>query len=584
MKMTIGDFLLARLAQLHIDQVLGVPGDFNLQFLDQIKHSDALSFVGCCNELNAAYAADGYARLNGASALLTTYGVGDLSAICGVAGAAAEHLPMVCISGAPPLHMMRKNQPLHHTLGDGDYDNVMNCFAQFCTQVTRLTPDNAVTEVDRVLATCMRENKPVYIQLPSDVSHITVEVPETCFEWQQGSNPERLQAALDAMVALWQSAERRAILVDMDAERQGYEQQLLTLAEATATHYAALSTGKALLPENHPLSLGIYKGAQSDERCRATVEQADCLITTSPRFMEVNSGHFSVRLPQQGVVALSHDSVTIDGTPYYAVKPRELMARFVDAVQQAQPAPPARLHEQPDASAMTVRDDAPLTQARLWPRLARFVAPGDVVIAEAGTSGIGLGSQQLPNDISYITSQFWGAIGSTLPTLLGSCLAAPQRRQLLFIGDGSFQLTAQELSTLMALEHKPVIFLLNNKGYTIERYIHGLEDAYNDVRDWDYSGLPAVLGGADRHVSVTVDNEAQLEHALDVAQTSDKLVFIELHLDALDAPAGMAAFGAATAEFDYGPLGPQRRGQAGDAPASSESHEDRAQQPARADA
>ena len=91
MKTTIGNFLISRLRQMGVRHIFGVPGDFNLQLLEQIGETDGIEFVGNCNELNASYAADGYARMNGASALLTTYGVGDLSALCGVAGAAAEH-------------------------------------------------------------------------------------------------------------------------------------------------------------------------------------------------------------------------------------------------------------------------------------------------------------------------------------------------------------------------------------------------------------------------------------------------------------------------------------------------------------
>ena len=103
MRMSVGDFLLKRLAELGARYLFGVPGDYNLWFLEQAERSNQIEFVGCCNELNAAYAADGFARLRGFSALVTTYGVGELSAIAGVAGAYAERVPVVCIVGAPPL-------------------------------------------------------------------------------------------------------------------------------------------------------------------------------------------------------------------------------------------------------------------------------------------------------------------------------------------------------------------------------------------------------------------------------------------------------------------------------------------------
>lgn len=556
MKTTVGDFLISRLKEVGVGHVLGVPGDFNLQFLDQIGRDGGLTFVGCCNELNAGYAADGYARLRGASALLLTYGVGDLSAVCAIAGAAAEHVPVICITGAPPLEKMRKGVPLHHTLGTGDYADVMTCLAQFTAAQARLTPETAAVDIDRVIRTAIETRRPVYLQLPSDVSHVEIDAPDTPLLAAAAGSPERLRSALAHLARLWDAAMAPAILVDMDAERFGYAPELLALAEATGTRFAALSTGKAILPEAHALSAGLYNGKASAPETRALVEGSDCLIATAPRFIEVNSGHFTARLPAS-TVTLGDNSVEIEGETYYGVAPRALLRAFLATLPA--PARPLSGNRRNAGTDAAFGGTAPLTQARLWPRMANFIRPGDVVIAEAGTSNIGLGREVLPADVTYISSNIWGSIGYTLPATLGTCLAAPDRRSLLFIGDGSFQLTAQELSTLLRLDRKPVVFVLNNRGYTIERFIFGMTDAYNDVANWDYSALPGVLSDRDNfHVRVA-RTEADLDAALALAEDADRLVFIELRLDAFDAPAALRAFGPATAEFDYGPLGPQRQ-------------------------
>lgn len=554
MKTTVGDYLISRLKEVGIGHVLGVPGDFNLQFLDQIGHDDDLQFIGCCNELNAAYAADGYARLRGASALLLTYGVGDLSAICAIAGAAAEHVPLICITGAPPLAKMKQGVALHHTLGTGDYADVMTCFAQFTAVQARLTPETAAAEIDRAIRAAVEDRRPVYLQLPSDVSHVEIEVPGTPLVPGRESSRERLSAALDHLRRLWDGAAQPAILVDMDAERFGYADDLLAIAEATGTRFAALSTGKAILPEAHELSAGLYGGAASAPETRALIEESDCLIAAAPRFVEVNSGLFTARLPQ-AMVNLGSHSVEIAGDTYYGVEPRELLQAFIATL----PAAGRRSGNSRNAAAESdFGGDAPLTQARLWPRMANFIRPGDVVLAEAGTSNIGLTREVLPADVSYISANIWGSIGYTLPATLGTCLAAPERRSLLFIGDGSFQLTAQELSSLLRHDQKPVVFLVNNRGYTIERFIHGMTDAYNDIANWDYAALPGVLSDRDRFIVRVVRTEAELDAALAIAEDADRLVFIELRLDAFDAPQALRTFGPAMAEFDYGPLGPQR--------------------------
>ena len=137
---SIADFLLRRLREVGLAHVFGVAGDFNLELLEQMESADGPKWVGCCNELNAAYAADGYARTHGLSALITTYGVGELSALCGIAGAFAEHLPIIAITGAPPISEITRGGLVNHTAGDGNFQNMMECGRQFSVAQARISP------------------------------------------------------------------------------------------------------------------------------------------------------------------------------------------------------------------------------------------------------------------------------------------------------------------------------------------------------------------------------------------------------------------------------------------------------------
>ena len=550
---TIGELLLARLSDMGVGHIFGVPGDFNLQFLEQISSTTGIEFIGTCNELNAAYAADGYARLNGIGALLTTYGVGELSAICGVAGACAEHVPVVCITGAPPLHAMEDGLCLHHTLADGNYDNMMNCYRQFTVAQTRLTAPNALAEIDRVLTACLREMKPVYIQLPSDVSHQLVRKPQRRLELAFCGNPEPFNAALQHLLTLWSQAKSPAVLVDSDAARFAMAAPLKTLVEKAQIPFASLITGKCILDETHPLWLGAYTGEGSEACVRQWIESSDCLIVTAPRFIETNSSLFTQSLPTAATVELHGNHVVIQGHVYDGVGAVALLERFVALVEPR----PVCTNKLCKSSDWKLLEDAPLRQERLWPQLARFIKEGDVVIAENGTSNIGLSQMLLPSGVSYVAANIWAAIGYSLPAALGTALAKPNRRHLLFIGDGSFQLTVQELSTILRLDLKPIIFLLNNRGYTIERYILGMNSSYNDIANWHYSELPSVFAPHRRCFIAQVKTEGELAHALAEAQVSDRLSLIEIHLDPLDAPEGLRKLGPVTADFDYGPLGPQ---------------------------
>jgi TPP-dependent 2-oxoacid decarboxylase len=116
---TISDYLLDRVAELGADRVFGVPGDYTLALLDHVVAHDRLEWVGCTNELNAGYAADGYGRLRGIAALMTTFGVGELSAINALAGSFAEYVPVLHIVGAPSTGTQAAQRIVHHSLGDG---------------------------------------------------------------------------------------------------------------------------------------------------------------------------------------------------------------------------------------------------------------------------------------------------------------------------------------------------------------------------------------------------------------------------------------------------------------------------------
>src|SRR5271170_5600563 len=146
---TIGEFLLRRLEEAGVRHIFGVAGDYELEFLQQLEDRGRPAWIGNCNELNASYAADGYARMNGIAALVVTNGVGALSAMNGIAGAFSEHVPVVCICGSIPRKSIERRQWLHHTLEEGSHRDFYRAFAQVTEAQAQLTPANAAFEIDR---------------------------------------------------------------------------------------------------------------------------------------------------------------------------------------------------------------------------------------------------------------------------------------------------------------------------------------------------------------------------------------------------------------------------------------------------
>jgi len=200
---------------------------------------------------------------------------------------------------------------------------------------------------------------------------------------------------------------------------------------------------------------------------------------------------------------------------------------------------------------------AKLTQAAYWRAIQGYIRSGDVLVVEDGTSYASFGLQ-LPPNCTFVAQAIWASIGYSVGSLLGTLAAAPDRRHLLFVGDGSFQMTAQELSTMLRHDYKPVIFLINNNGYTIERCWLGKTSRFNDVANWAYADLPKVFRPDTAARSFVVKTVADLEVAL--SAPNDRLIFIESIMDPFDAPVPVINSGNNGADIDYGPRGPQHRG------------------------
>src|SRR6516225_5190938 len=479
-RMKIGDFLLRRLEEAGVRHLFGVPGDYNLALLQQLQDTGTLKWIGACSELNASYAADGYARLNGLGALLVTNGVGALSAINGVGGSYSEHVPVICIAGSIPLRSIDRGLGMHYTMADGSYDHFLDAYAHVTAAHARLTPRNAATEIDRLILTAWREKRPVYMELPSDIAYLDIAVPADPLTLADApSDPERLRSCIAAIVGRLSAAKSPAILVDADADRFGVASELMGLAEKMQVPIAVINTAKSVIDETFPHYLGIYIGKPSEPHVRDAIETSDCLLAIGYRPLEVTTGDFTATLPANTVHARGY-SVDVGDDNYQAVTLKEVLKGVIGAVTRSTNRAPRRAaaavasHAHADGSAK-------LTQAAYWQAMQGYLREGDVLFVDNGTA-FTLFGLKFPSKCTLVGSVNWGSIGYSVGALLGALTAAPERRHILFVGDGSFQVSAQELSTILRHDHKPVIFLINNGGYTIERGYLGKTEPYNDVR------------------------------------------------------------------------------------------------------
>ncbi|OCH83963.1 pyruvate decarboxylase [Obba rivulosa] len=545
----VGSYLMERLVQLGCTQMFGVPGDFNLGFLDYIEDHPGIEWVGSCNELNAAYAADGYARVNEGSigALTTTFGVGELSAINGIAGAFSEHVPVLHIVGVPSTSQQKNKPMLHHTLGDGRYDAYYKAAQQFTiAQASINNKDTAAAEIDRILTECVVLARPVYLMLPTDLvsERIPAKRLKTPLNRTPPENEPDVEAfVLDEIVKLVEQAEGDAIiLVDACAIRHSVKEEVRELFKKTGFPVYAAPMGKTAVDETEDRYGGIYVGSISQPEIKEKVESAKLIISIGALKSDFNTGNFTYHIPISRTIELHSDHTRVQFAGFPGIGMKRLLPKLT-----------ARLHSFKEGADKLVvpkfgqpvpqDSDTTITHEWLWPRVGEFFKPKDVIVAETGTSSFGILDVKLPSGAVFVSQILWGSIGWTVGSTLGAAMAAKERglnRTILFIGDGSMQLTVQELSVMIHHGLTPIIFLLNNSGYTIERFIHGMTRKYNDISNWKWTHLLGTLGGEEGKNchSYIVKTREELSRLLDdpTFAAAGKIQLVEVMMPMHDAP------------------------------------------------
>jgi indolepyruvate decarboxylase len=550
---TVAKYLLQRLKQLGCDDMFGVPGDFVLAFFDEVVASD-IKYIGTCNELNAAYAADGYARIKGIGAVSVTYNVGELSAINGIAGSFAEKVPVVFIGGCPSLAAYENQSLLHHTLGD--YGISKKMFEMVTCASTLITSiENAGTEIDRVLTACIREQQPVYIGIPSDVVNKVIPSPKNKIEVKPiKTDAGALAEAVEEALQMLNKSKKPIIVADVELLRYKLQKDFANLLDKSGIPYATVLLGKCVLDESHPQFIGLYQGAISRKYVKERIETSDCVLNLGAFLSDFNTGGFSTKLDPKKSIRASSSQVVISNHAYLQVPLKDFIQELAKKIEKKSgadldihPATQGCVHRR--SAEYSPQKDNKVTLDRFFNRVSSFIPENAVVIAETGQSLFSAAETLLPNGSVFIGQIFYGSIGYTVGATLGVAVAAPDRQVVLFVGDGSFQVTCQDLSTMIRYNTSPVIFLLNNDGYLIERVI--TDNIYNDIQMWKYHLLPQLFGS--KGESADVLTEGDLENALQLAekQKNKYLTFIEIHTDKMDASENLKSAGKGMANANF---------------------------------
>ena len=484
---TVGQYLIDRLGALGVEHVFGIPGDYVLGLYKLIEESP-IKLVGTTREDNAGFAADAYARIHGVGCICVTYCVGGLSTCNSIAGAYAEKSPVIVLGGSPGLSERARNPLLHHKVKG--FETQFEVFEKITVASAVLDkPETALEEIDRVLEAAVRYKRPVYLELPRDQVHARQVKPHRPPEGLPPSDPEALHEALDEAVALLSAARRPVILADVEIHRFGLQADLLSLAESTGMPIATTILGKSVISEAHPLFAGVYEGAMGRPEVTELVESADCLLMLGCFLTDIHLGIFTAKLdPSRWIDATSADlrirhhhyrEVRLDdfiheadrrGGPKVARTP---VPRRLQPVQKARPARKPRGCRSTPAKSSSDRLNRMLAESANM-----------TVIADIGDSLFGAADLEMHRHTEFLSPAYYTSMGFGLPAAVGASMANPRSRILVIVGDGAFQMTGMEISTIAHHGLNPIVVILNNHGYTTERFL--LEGNFNDIRDWAY--------------------------------------------------------------------------------------------------
>ena len=541
MGLSIGQYLIRRLSDYGIRHVFGLPGDYVLSFYSMLEHSP-LDLVNCTREDCAGFAADAYARVNGMGAVCVTYGVGGLSLANSIAGAYAEKSPVVLISGAPGIRERVNDPLLHHRVRE--WHTQLEVFGRICAASREIVdPATAFRDIDQLLDTAHRLKRPVYVELPRDMVAVVPDQIRPYSAPQVRSDPSALAEAVKEAVARIEAAERPVIIAGIELHRHRLQEEVVRFAEATGIAITSTLLAKSVVSEVHPLYVGLYEGALGREEVTAFVEESDCVILLGTLLTDLDLGIFTAKLDASKSIYATADELRISHHYFHHV----LLEDFLQALSAAKPRAAKRPHPPGPAAAQgpfTPAPAAPITTTRLVRRLDESLDDRTIVVADVGDALFASSELVIRGQTEFISPAYYTSMGFAVPAALGAKVARPDHRVVALVGDGAFQMTGMELSTIVRRGLPVVVIVLDNRGYGTERVIH--EGSFNDINPWEYQLLPRVLGGG---TGYEVRTEGEFDAALTKALADESgLSLIRAHIGVEDRSVTLDRIGRSLAQ------------------------------------
>lgn len=535
---TVLQYVLRRLKDHGITDVFGVPGDYAYPVLDGIMDDPDIEWRGNCNELNAGYAADGYARIRGLGVYCQTYG-SELGSYLALAGAYGESSPVIMMTGYPSTAQQASGQAWHHMLGPHRYDLFVDMAEHLTVGRAILTPENCMEEFERVLAAVLYHHKPGLLAFPLDLTHRPIEgnAPETVPLANPKSDPAALEQAVAHIVEEISGVNPTCIVPGFMVRRLGLVELATELVDTTNLPFATPYQDVTALDESHPNYMGLWQGEFANPRINEFINRCEHVLALAPERHFFNTGFNTITFEQVRAINVYAHRVRVGSAVYENVEMRDVLEALIERLPRWDDVG-APLHLTPYTDESGSGDDPIDGGAPLYARLQGFLKPGDILVGDPSSPALAAAAMLKPRGCAFESQALAASIGWGTPAALGCAVAAPNRRIVMIGGDGAHQIAAQEIGQFYKFGLKPVFIVVNNDGYLVERYTcRDPEAKYNDIPQWKYHKLPEAFG-CEGWYSVRVTTMAELDAALDKASHADRAAYIEIVTDRYSMPPG----------------------------------------------
>ncbi len=525
--MPLGDFLVAYLRRAGVTHLFGLPGDLVLALFHRFGRERALEIVTFSHEPTVGFAADGYARsTRRLGVLCVTYGAGGHNVLNPVAGAYAEQVPLLVVSGGPG-EAEQKLSGIHHQAKDVEGQWRMFREVTCAARILR-HPERAAEEVHEVVRTILEEHRPGYLEIHRDMVDVEIPVPQAIRDWEgrfalPASDRRKLAEAVSDTRERLAAARRPILIGGIELYRTGAEREFQRLAEQIGAPVVTTVDAKGLFPMDHPLHMGIHVGPFSPPAIERRVRDADLVLALGTVLTDMNLGASKPQVRRERSVWAVDGRVNVSFHTYTDVMLRD----FVSALTgERLPRSREKIAYHDNLKRPGGRDGAPLSVNDMLLELNAFLdaSPGYHVFAESGDSLFGGLELRLRGGGLYFAQGYYASMGFAVPAALGAQIGTG-RRPLVLSGDGAFQMTGMEISHAPRLGLSPIVVLVNNGGWQIFRPVSPRKDLLA-LPPWPYAELAQAWGG----VGFCAGTRAELREALRAANELHEFALIECRL------------------------------------------------------